>query len=203
MQQIAEALQAFRDVEGVHGSFIITLTGSLIARDLPAAFDNQLFSEVGPRIARLHETFLSGGEQLDACMLRFAEHKLYIRKMATALVGVLSALDINMPALRMVSNLVIRRADPLLADLTGTAIPIVAAIPLGATQSLPVFTTVGGSRTLAARLSPSDAWAIESAPGSRASPRPSVTPEDGRDRVSPPLQQDRHVRMYRGRRVDD
>ena len=53
MQAIAEALQAFRDVQGVHGSFIITLSGVLVARDLPRAFDNQLFAEVGPRIARL------------------------------------------------------------------------------------------------------------------------------------------------------
>src|SRR5258708_3324856 len=112
MTGIEEILRALRDVQGVHGSFVITGWGALVARDLPSAFDNQLFAEVGPRIARLHETFLSGGEELDACVLRFSEHKLYLRKMTSGLIGILSTGGVNMPAFRMVSNLVTRRVDP-------------------------------------------------------------------------------------------
>jgi predicted regulator of Ras-like GTPase activity (Roadblock/LC7/MglB family) len=203
MQAIEEALRALRDVQGVHGSFVITMSGALVARDLPSAFDNQLFAEVGPRIARLHETFLSGGEELDACVLRFAEHKLYIRKMSAALIGVLSAVGVNMPALRMVSNLIIRRVDPIIASfgakLPSPPVTSSSPPPLPVPMATVVAVNPGGS---APPPSPSsDSWAVESVPTNGVSGRHSVIPQDGRD-PAPPAN-DRHVRMYRGRRVDD
>ena len=46
-------------------------------------------------------------------MLRYFEHKLYLRKMAWGLIGILSGIEVNLPALRMVGNLVARRIDPV------------------------------------------------------------------------------------------
>ena len=112
MGGIEQSLRTLRDVQGVYGSFVIAGTGALVASDLPAAFDGGLFEEVGPRVTRLYETFLSGAEELDACMLRFAEHKIYLRKMTWGVIGILSAVGVNMPALRMVANLVIRKNRP-------------------------------------------------------------------------------------------
>src|SRR5208283_3383016 len=112
MAKIEEMLRALRDVEGVYGSFVIARTGALVASDLPPIFDAELFGDVGPRITRLYESFRAGGEELDGCVLRYAEHKLYLRTMAWGLIGVLSAVAVNKPALRMVVNLVIRRVDP-------------------------------------------------------------------------------------------
>ena len=187
---IDETLRALRDVQGVHGSFVITIWGALVARDLPSAFVSQLFSEVGPRIARLYETFLSGGEEMDACVLRFPEHKLYLRKMSAGLIGILSAVDVNMPALRMVSNLVIRRVDPEVARSTASLPPVIAATP-----SAPAVVPV-------ASLPPPAAPASRPAPTVTTGPRPSIVPQDGRDSAAP-VASDRHVRMYRGRRVEE
>jgi predicted regulator of Ras-like GTPase activity (Roadblock/LC7/MglB family) len=132
--KIEEMLRALRDVEGVYGSFVIARTGALVASDLPPIFDAELFGEVGPRITRLHETLRTGGEELDGCVLRYAEHKLYLRAMAWGIIGVLSTVAVNKPALRMVVNLVIRRVDPevvpsLRAPLHSSAPPQPAPTP--------------------------------------------------------------------------
>jgi predicted regulator of Ras-like GTPase activity (Roadblock/LC7/MglB family) len=130
MAGIEQTLRTLRDVQGVYGSFVIAGTGALVASDLPAVFDAELFEEVGPRITRLYETFLSGGEELDSCMLRFAEQKIYLRKMTWGVIGILSAVAVNMPALRMVANLVIRKIDPeVVPSLRPTVSPLPPLIP--------------------------------------------------------------------------
>jgi predicted regulator of Ras-like GTPase activity (Roadblock/LC7/MglB family) len=199
MPAIEDVLRALRDVEGVHGSFVITPAGGLVARELPSAFDHELFAEVGPRIARLYETFLSGGEEMDACLLRFLEHKLYLRKMSTGILGVLSAVKVNMPALRMVANLVVRRVD---ADLSRPALaphppPVSMAAPTPSPPPVSVLPALGA--------------AFDSSPPSRptfpganttGAFRAIVVAQDGRDTTAPTTS-DRHVRMYRGRRVEE
>jgi len=120
MATIAETLRMLRDVDGVHGSFVIADTGTLIDADLPAIFDHDLLGEIGPRIARLYETFSSGGDEMEACVLRYAEHKLYIRRMTWGIIAILSTVAVNLPALRMVANLAIRRIDPEIAVITSS-----------------------------------------------------------------------------------
>ena len=178
MPAIEEVLRALRDVDGVHGSFVITLSGSLVARELPSAFDHQLFAEVGPRIARLYETFLSGGEEMDACVLRFSEHKLYLRKLATGFVGVLSGVKVNMPALRMVANLVVRRVD---AEMSRpTLAPPAPPCPSRRRHRLPS----GGDRPSGprrgVRLEPAFASLLPGREPTGAF-RPIVVAQDGRD----------------------
>ena len=179
MPSIHETLRTLRDVQGVYGSFVIAAAGGLVAHDLPAIFDAHVFAEVGPRVARLYETFSSTGDEMDACMLRFAEHKVYLRKMAWGIVGVVSGAAVNMPALRMVVNLVVRRIDPEVPprppEFAAMAPAVEAAGPAEGPSGVP------------SAREPADA--------------PGVVAQDGRD-SSPPIT-DRHVRIYRGRRVVD
>jgi predicted regulator of Ras-like GTPase activity (Roadblock/LC7/MglB family) len=185
MAKIEETLQALRDVEGVYGSFVISRAGALVASDLPAIFDAQLFDEVGPRITRLCETFASGGEELDGCVLRYPEHKLYLRSMAWGLIGVLSAVAVNKPALRMVVNLVIRRIDPeVVPSLRPPAPPILLTATPAPGARLPT-------------PPPPPMRPVSYPPETPLGPTP-----DGRD-SSPPTSSARHVRMYRGRPVTD
>jgi hypothetical protein len=189
MPSIEGTLRALRDVQGVYGSFVIAGTGALVARDLPAVFDGDLFAEVGPRITRLYETFLSGGEELDACVMRYSEHKIYLKKMTWGLIGIISGVSVNMPALRMVVNLVVRRIDP---EVAGSLRPPPAMAQPAA--SGPEFFP---SRSMVSPVPPSR-QPPERVEGPAAS---TVQPQDGRD-SSPPAS-DGHVRMYRGRRVTD
>ncbi|HTB73747.1 MAG TPA: hypothetical protein VK762_10915 [Polyangiaceae bacterium] len=187
MPTISQHLRMLRDVEGVQGSFVVAVSGSPVASDLPAVFDSELLGEIGPRVARLYETFFSGGGELETCMLRYAEHKLYVRKMTWGIIGVLATLGVNLPALRMVANLVIRRIDPEIA----ASVSVPSSAPK--TPPAPVLTTPPRA--------PTDLGAsalMPSVPGHDPAP---VEPEDGRDAAAP--SDERHVHMYRGRLVQD
>lgn len=191
MAGIEETLRTLRDVQGVYGSFVIADTGALVARDLPSVFDGPLFAEAGPRITRLYETFVSGGDELDSCILRYSEHKLYLRRMTWGVIGILSAVAINMPALRMVANLVIRRIDP-------EVMPSMRAMPpppMIASPSAPPLTARSPDPPV---RSPAVADG-DPAPPAPAPPKPHSEPRDS----SPPAAASRHVRMYRGRPVVD
>jgi hypothetical protein len=135
---------------------------------------------------------------MDACMLRFAEHKVYVRKMTWGLIGVLSSAAINLPALRMVLNLVVRRIDP---EMGAGAVVSSFPRPPGATPAPPPLTPRPGP------VVDVTADLVDAVPSSRP-PRSTATPPplpaaalDEGD--APPPSMDRPVRMYRGRIVVD
>jgi predicted regulator of Ras-like GTPase activity (Roadblock/LC7/MglB family) len=188
MPTISESLRMLRDVEGVHGSFVVATSGALVDSDLPSVFDREVLGEVGSRVARLYETFFSGGGDMETCVLRYAEHKLYVRKMTWGIIGVLSSVGINLPALRMVANLVIRRIDPEIAAIGQTPSSAAKTLPSPAMQP-------------ASQRAPADPMASALMPLLPAQDPLPVIPEDGRDGATGPSE--RHVHMYRGRPVDD
>jgi len=103
------ALVGLRDVDDVVGSFLIGASGELLAKDLPQVFRDELFVDMGPRLVRLRETLELGGEGMGSLLLRFAEHKLHVRAVGSSLLGVVTGAGVNAPALRMATNLVVRR----------------------------------------------------------------------------------------------
>lgn len=119
-------LVGIRDVDGVFGSFVLSDAGALVGKDLPAVFDDALFLEVGPRLVRVYETFASGIEAPENIMMRFAEHKLYVRKLSVGFLAVLTALNVNLPALKMACTLVGRRLLPLLEGAPSSEAPAAA-----------------------------------------------------------------------------
>ncbi len=189
MATISEHLRMLRDVQGVHGGFVIAASGSLVDRDLPEAFDEQVVSQVGPRIARLYEAFVSGKREMDVCMLRYADNKLYLRKMTWGFVGVLAAAGVNLAALRMVVNLVVRRIDPDTAPPSSvrptspTSVPPRPAVRVSPTPAPP-------------ELRPSSRIPLPTPVPPRVAETTSIVPEDGRD--PSPASAETHVRMYRG-----
>lgn len=119
---ISQILAGIRDVDGVHGSFVVTRTGALAGKDLPPMFDDAVLTEVGRRIARLHDGLCAGGEDFDHCVMRFADHKLYLRSVPNGFLCVLSTNGVNTPALKMALTLTSRRIDPLIPDAAGAAL---------------------------------------------------------------------------------
>ena len=120
MRQI---LSGLRDVEGVFGSFVLAETGELLGKDLPAVFHDDVFVETGPRVVRLCEAIEHGGEALDSLVLRFADHKLHVRRSRGGLLCVIAKLEANASALRMALALVARRlgaADNAVAEPPAT-----------------------------------------------------------------------------------
>ena len=104
-----QVLSGLRDVEGVFGSFVLAESGELLGKDLPAVFHDDVFVETGPRVVRLCEAIEHGGEALESLVLRFADHKLHVRRSRGGLLCVIAKLEANASALRMALALVARR----------------------------------------------------------------------------------------------
>jgi len=116
-EQLRVSLITLKDVFGITGSFVFTRAGDLVARDLPSMFDDTALGEASGRLMRLHETFAAAGDQLDVAVLRFRDHKLYVKTLPTGALCIVSGGAVNMPALRMAANLVGRRITPALEAL--------------------------------------------------------------------------------------
>ncbi|HEY6559696.1 MAG TPA: hypothetical protein VI072_20580 [Polyangiaceae bacterium] len=115
---VCQVLGTLRDVEGVHGSFVLSKGGDLLAKDLPAVFDDSLFAIVGPRIVRFYGALTAQGEELCQVVMRFTQHKLEVRPGVSGFVCVLCDVNTNAAALRMAMALVARGLEPELSGMT-------------------------------------------------------------------------------------
>jgi predicted regulator of Ras-like GTPase activity (Roadblock/LC7/MglB family) len=149
---ISSALSALRDVAGVHGSFLLRPTGELAGKDLPAVFHDELFVEVGARLARFVETMTTTGDEVSSAILRFDEHRLYVTRFPQGLLAVITANDVNAAALRMALTLTTRRIEPELARLLTAPPPPVAVAPSVAPPSVGLAGSHGAPRTYRGRV---------------------------------------------------
>jgi hypothetical protein len=152
MSSIGSALSALRDVAGVHGSFVLRLTGELVGKDLPAVFHDQLFVEVGARLSRFIETMAADGDEVSSAILRFDEHRLYVARFAHGLLAVITANDVNAAALRMALTLTTRRIEPELLAMLTSPPPPVAPTPSAAPPSVGLAGSQGAPRTYRGRI---------------------------------------------------
>jgi predicted regulator of Ras-like GTPase activity (Roadblock/LC7/MglB family) len=106
---VHNSLLTLRDVGGVMGSFVCTQSGRLVAREIPAMFEDAVLAEAGSRLVRLGETFAAVGDELEIAMVRFRDHRLYLKVVPGGMLCIMSDGPVNMPALRMAANLVARR----------------------------------------------------------------------------------------------
>ena len=139
---VGSGLGGLFDLEGVYGSFLVTPTGNVVARALPEIVDDATLFEVGGRVIRLAETFEAVGIGADFCVLRFAEHKLYVKHLDTGVLCILTDSGVNLPALRMAANVVARKVGPEMARAAGVATPplvprdmVVTRVPFPAMES--------------------------------------------------------------------
>jgi predicted regulator of Ras-like GTPase activity (Roadblock/LC7/MglB family) len=109
------SLATLKDVAGIAGSFVCTQDGRLLSRDIASVFDDDVLAEAGSRLCRVKEAFAAGGDDLEAGVLRFGDHKIFLKSVGSSMLCILAEGGINMPALRMAANLVGRR---IAADVT-------------------------------------------------------------------------------------
>lgn len=105
-------LESLKDLHGVVGSFIVSSTGNVVVQDLPSYFGSAAY-DVGPRALRLRDALASSKPDFEAVVLRYSGHKLSVRPIGDSLLSILATADVNLPALRMASNLVARKLEKL------------------------------------------------------------------------------------------
>jgi predicted regulator of Ras-like GTPase activity (Roadblock/LC7/MglB family) len=128
--ELLVSLGTLKDVAGIMGSFVFTDDGRLVAREIPALFDDTALFEASGRLTRLRETFAAVGDHLDVAVVRFRDHKLYLKVLGGGVLCIVAEGGVNMPALRMAANLVGRRIVPALERAAQEpAPPAVAARP--------------------------------------------------------------------------
>jgi len=107
------SLGTLRDVAGIMGSFVFAEDGRLVAREIPPLFDDAALVEASGRLTRLRDTFAAVGDTLDVAVVRFRDHKLYLKTLTGGMLCIVAEGAVNMPALRMAANLVGRRIGPV------------------------------------------------------------------------------------------
>jgi hypothetical protein len=127
---LAQGLGSLFDLVGVYGSFLLTPAGDLAARALPAIVDDATLGEVGGRVLRLGDTFRTSGIDAELCVLRFAEHKMYIKTLQDGMLCIVTGSQVSVPALRMAANLVARKVGPELARRAATSVAATAPAPV-------------------------------------------------------------------------
>lgn len=116
-ESIHKTLLALKDVQGTRGSFVLNGDGKLLAMEMPSLFDATMFSDLGPRIERLAETFSALGDEMDSCVLRFADHLLCVKQFPKGgSLCILTENAVNLPALKMAVNLAHRRLATEIVD---------------------------------------------------------------------------------------
>jgi predicted regulator of Ras-like GTPase activity (Roadblock/LC7/MglB family) len=116
-EQIRASLVALRDVYGIAGSFVFARGGNVVARERPPMFADLTLAEAGARLALIQETFAAVGDRLDSAVLRFADHKIYVKPLSAGALCIITVGGVNMPVLRMAANLVARRIAPVLEPI--------------------------------------------------------------------------------------
>ena len=117
-ETVRGSLATLKDVAGITGSFVCTKDGRLVAREIPALFEDAVLSEAGSRLLRVRETFAAHGDEVEAAVVRFGEHRLYLKAIGGGMLCIVVAGPVNMPALRMAANLVSRRIAPAVSQVS-------------------------------------------------------------------------------------
>ncbi len=152
----AAMLAPLRDIEGVEGAFVVNTTGMIVARDLPALFDDEVVQDAGLRIATLFEAVSENFELVDEIDLTYDGFTFSMRRAGAAFLVVVATPRALLQPVKMVSNLVARKlraAGGVAPPATSVLVPL-ASSPTASTPA---------SRT---RPSPGDAM-----PGAGAVPR--------------------------------
>jgi predicted regulator of Ras-like GTPase activity (Roadblock/LC7/MglB family) len=123
------SLETMKDVGGVMGSFVCTPNGRLVARAISAMFEDGVLAEAGSRLVRMREAFVAGGDDLEMGVVRFRDHRVYLKSVGDSLLCILAEGAVNMAALRMAANLVARRIGDAVARLEEEPPPVRPAPP--------------------------------------------------------------------------
>jgi len=120
---IRGSLATLKDVAGVAGSFVCSNGGRLLAREIPAVFEDQVLGEAGTRLLRMGEAFAAAGDDLDMAVVRYGEQRVYLKWISGGLLCVVVSGRVNMPSLRMAANLVCRRISTAVAQAQAAQLP--------------------------------------------------------------------------------
>lgn len=137
-------LSALKDIPGVVGSFVLTPQGALAGREMPAIYPDEIFPELGRRLATIGEVLESQMGKTREMLMKFEGYWVFVRHTAECLFAVLVAEATNFPALRMATNVALKQitdqmkaSAPAAATTTAVEAPVPAPAPVAPAAALP------------------------------------------------------------------
>lgn len=150
MQQV---LIALKDIPGVVGSFVLTPQGALVGREMPAIYPDDIFPELGRRLATIGEVLESQVGVVRELLLKFGGYSVFVRQTAECFLAVLAAEAVNLPALRMATNVALKQIVDHCKTNPSPVAALVAAEP--AVASVSVASAAASANAEQAPASPS------------------------------------------------
>jgi hypothetical protein len=110
-------LRTLRDIEGVHGSFLLGERGELLSRDVPETCGTEVLAGVGRRLHQLRDAFVWAdiGAAFESTTLSFAQYKLHMRALGGRCLVAVTTAEVNVPALRMAIHMLDKRLQQALS----------------------------------------------------------------------------------------
>lgn len=108
-------LTALKDIPGVVGSFVLNPQGVLVAREMPAIFPDNIFPNLGRRLASVAEALETQVSAVQELLLKFEGHWIFVRRSAQGFLTILTNDTVNFPALKMASNVALKQVAEYLA----------------------------------------------------------------------------------------
>lgn len=136
----ASTLAGLKDIGGVVGSFYVSRAGEIIVRDMPSLFDDELMMEVAPRVQRMSEGLPSDSGRVESCLIRYADHLVFLRMIEQGTFGVLAQNTVNLAALKMAVNLTLRRIGSLQPEKLAASVMPASSVMTSAPPPAPAPT---------------------------------------------------------------
>jgi predicted regulator of Ras-like GTPase activity (Roadblock/LC7/MglB family) len=112
---LQSVLTSLRDVDRVHGSCVVSANGDLVASDMPPGVDEAALRALAAQLPGLNaELSLPLDAPADACVLRYSDRTLHVRRVSQGFLCVLTEVETSTPMLKMMLSVAARR---LQADL--------------------------------------------------------------------------------------
>ena len=111
-----ELLAPLADIEGISGSFVLSAQGQLLLWDMPREISEETLDSVAPRLVRLLDALARDGSEVELCMLRFARQRLCLRAANGCVIGVVTAPEVNVAALKVALNVTSKRLGRFLME---------------------------------------------------------------------------------------
>ena len=127
MQQI---LRNLKDVSGVLGSFVLNNDGALVEKEMPAFVGVEVYPDLGRRLITAFGTLDTVLGEFDDMLLKFDEQWIYSRRLVNGVLSILSSTSVNLPALRMATNIAATKVDTLIPQVALLSTEPVAPEPV-------------------------------------------------------------------------
>lgn len=113
---VTKLTQYIQALPGVEGCYIASPSGGIVAKDMPALFDDEILSDVAVNCSHVLETFKSEMPSCSELQLDMELKKIFIRDLGAFILIILVNEDEQVANIRIAANVAAKRFSPSAED---------------------------------------------------------------------------------------